>query len=427
MFFRQYERTAHCASLRLVIYTVVAVLSLGSVSAPAALAAGENQPERVDDGLPAYNFPYKNGLYATIAGYLAIKDIELKNFRTYTLRIDGFRDKVTVRAILQNKPAPLVVVLLGIDGKADGKLGKIWPSWLDRAGYNVLSFDSTFLPSFIRVSGHGVTGNLVVEADRVSQIIGAFLKLGDVKGNVTSVGVAGMSYGGIEALLLGEMQKEGKLPFKIDAIQAFSPPIKLQRTGMLIDKWYEEDRWNYTLADLSSDLSGHKPVSGESSVPFSDGLMRAGISALFRIGLADVIVRNDTEYKLKLLPEGENVFEEPYIKQEYAETWGYEKFMEDMCFPYWQKKQNMNELKDLTDRIELCKLLAKQSASSEVILAADDPFNTPEDFEEFKECSAKSRVTILPNGGHLGFAADPWTKAKLLSMFKSAEKQANGN
>src|SRR4029079_18255998 len=204
MFFRQYERTAHCASLRLVIYTVVAVLSLGSISAPAALAAGENQPERVDDGLPAYNFPYKNGLYATIAGYLGIKDIELKNFRTYTLRIDGFRDKVTVRAILQNKPAPLVVVLLGIDGKADGKLGKIWPSWLDRAGYNVLSFDSTFLPSFIRVSGHGVTGNLVVEADRVSQIIGAFLKLGEVKGNVTSVGVAGMSYGGIEALLLGE-------------------------------------------------------------------------------------------------------------------------------------------------------------------------------------------------------------------------------
>ena len=276
------------------------------------------------------------------------------------------------------------------------------------------------------MSGHGVTGNLVVEAERVSQIINAFLQLGEVKGNVTTIGVAGMSYGGIQAMLLGEMQKDGKLPFKIDAIQAFSPPIRLQNTGALIDKWFEEDRWNYTLADLSSDLSSHKPVSGDSAVPFSDGVMRAGISALFRIGLADVIVKNDSEYKLKLLPDG-SVFDDQYVKQEYAETWGYEKFMGDMCFPYWQKKQNMHDIKDLTDRLDLCKLISKQPPCSEVILAADDPFNTPEDFEAFKDCSAKSRVTILPSGGHLGFAADPWTKAKLLSMFKCAEKPAGGN
>jgi predicted alpha/beta-fold hydrolase len=424
MSFRQHEQTAQRASLRLAICAVVAVSFIITTGARAARASSDDPAPRVDDSLPAYTFPYKNGLYATIAGYLAIKDVEPRNWKKIDLKIDGFKNRETVRAVIQNKPAPLVVVLLGIDGKADGRLGRLWPAWLEKEGYNVLSFDSTFLPSFIGISGHGVTGNLVVEAERVSQIINAFLKSSEAKGKITSVGIAGMSYGGVQALLLGEMQKDGKLPFKIDAIQAFSPPIKLQKTGELIDKWFDEDRWNYTLADLSSELSSHKPVSGESTVPFSDTIMRAGISALFRIGLADVIVKNDNDYRLKLLPEG-NVFDDQYIKQEYAETWGYAKFMDDMCFPYWQKKQNLHEIKDLTDRIELCKLMAKQPPSSEVILAADDPFNTTEDFEEFKNCAGKLHVTILPNGGHLGFAADPWTKAKLFSMFGDVEKHAS--
>src|SRR5207244_3067819 len=131
-----------------------------------------------------------------------------------SLKVDSFKKKFPVRAIFQRETAPLVVVLLGIDGRADGALGKLWPSWFAEAGCHVLTFDSTFLPSFIEYSGHGVTGNLIAESERVRDIISAFIEQSDAKGKISKIGIVGMSYGGIEALVLGSMAKEGKLPFK---------------------------------------------------------------------------------------------------------------------------------------------------------------------------------------------------------------------
>lgn len=367
--------------------------------------------------LPPYRFPYKNGLYATIAGFTAIKDVDTRNVRQIKLSVDGFRKAVPVRAIIQNHAAPLVVVLMGIDGKADGKLGKLWPSWYDNIGCHVLTFDSTFLPQFVLMSGHGVTGNVYAESERVGQIIAAFLRQGDMKSNVTQIGVVGMSYGGLQAMVLGELSKEGKLPFQIDTVQAYSAPIRLQHTGELIDKWFVEDRWNFTLVELADKLTGHKPVSADSPIPFDDSLMRAGLAAIFHLGLSDVVIKNDAEYHLHLLPSGDQ-FDDQYVKQDYAETWGYSKFMNDMSYPYWQHKLSLRSSDELMDTIDLCNLVKKNPQSTELIISEDDPFNTPEDLADLKSCSPTARITYLPTGGHLGFVSDPWTKAKLMSLFK---------
>jgi pimeloyl-ACP methyl ester carboxylesterase len=242
--------------------------------------------------------------------------------------------------------------------------------------------------------------------------------MGEMKGNVTQIGIVGMSYGGLEALVLGQMAKENRLPFQIDAVQAYSPPIRLEHTGELIDQWYGEDRWNYTLVELADTFTKHKPVSADSPVPFSDGLMRAGISALFHLGLAEVVIKNDSEFRMHLLPAG-NQFDDQYVKQDYAEAWGYAKFMTDMAYPYWQRKLKLNDIKEMNDPIDLCNLVQKQPAHSEAILSEDDPFNTPEDLADLKQCAANARLVLLPCGGHLGFVSDPWTRAKLLSIFKA--------
>ena len=65
------------------------------------------------------------------------------------------------------------------------------------------------------------------------------------------------------------------------------------------------------------------------------------------------------------------------------------------------------------------RLLPQQPPYAEVILAEDDPFNTPEDVAALKAVASKYRVTLLPRGGHLGFVNDPWTKAKLLELFNT--------
>jgi len=380
-------------------------------------------PHPGGDDLPAYDFRYTNGLYATIAGFVSIKEPELKSQKSYKLKVDNFKNKFPVKAIVQRETAPLVVVLLGIDGKADGALGKLWPAWYAEAGYHVLTFDSTFLPTFTEYSGRGVTGNLVAESEAVRDIIKAFLEQTDVKGRVSKLGIVGMSYGGIEALVLGKMAKENALPFNVDAIQSYSAPLNLRATGEVIDKWFAEDRWDYTLVELAGKLQGHKPVGPDDPVPFTDSVMRAGIAAIFRLGLVDVIVRNDKMYKLNVLPRGNN-FDDDYVKRDYASVMGYTAFMNELSFPYWQKKSNLQQLSDLTSPVEVINLLDKQPSFSQLVIAEDDPLNSAEDLSTLKAKYAEPSLLLLPHGGHLGYVNTPWVKAKLLSIFKSSRNSS---
>lgn len=396
--------------------TVLAMLVVFTASA----FAGSGETPGAGEELPEYAYPYSNGLYATLAGYLGVRDIELKEQKSYKLKVDSFRKKVPVRAVIQSGSAPLVVVLQGLDGRADSNFGRLWPSIYSKAGYHVLTFDSTFTPAFIDISGHGVTGYLPAEAERIAQIIQAFIQIGEIKGKVTKIGVVGMSYGGLQALLLGQMATDGKLPFELSAIQSYSPPLDLQYTGETIDKWFEEDRWNYTLAELAGKFSGHKP--GEDPGEFSDSMLRAGISAAFRLGLTDVVVRNDSVYKMGVLPSNGNIQDEQYVRRNYAELWGYSKFMKDMVYPYWSKKLNIHSLEELVKPLEVKNLLVRQPPYSEVILAEDDPFDRKEDVAELK-AQASVPVTVLPRGGHLGFVSAPWTKAKLLTLFKPTDRR----
>jgi predicted alpha/beta-fold hydrolase len=404
---------------------VCIVLCCGSLLCAGVRAGNAGSDASAKDSLPPYAFQYENGLYATIVGFVSVRDMDLKNQKSIKLNVDSFKKKMPVKAVIQRESAPLIVLLLGIDGQANGRLGKLWPSWYAQAGYHVLTFDSTFLPAFIETSGHGVTGNLVAESGCVKEIISSFLRLSEMRGKVTKIGIVGMSYGGIEALVLGTEAAAGKLPFTVDGIQAYSPPLRMQKTGELIDKWFEEDRWNYTLVELANQLSSHKPVGPDKPVPFSDSLMRAGIAAAFRLGLVDVIVRNDRTYKLHMLPDGNN-FDNEYVKRDYAATRGYTEFMEEATFPYWQKRMGFKAIADLMGPIEVQNLLPRQPACSEIIFAQDDPFNTPEDVAAIRALG-KGCVTILPRGGHLGFVNEAWTRAKLLRIFDGRQATCENN
>lgn len=369
--------------------------------------------------LPPYDFPYHNGLYGTIAGVLQVKDVDLKNARTLKLSIPTFAKPMSVTAVIQDRSAPLAVVLLGIGGKAGSDTGKLWPSWFSEAGCHVLTFDSTFAPSFIEVSKHGVTGNILAEASRIKDIMAAFLALPELRGKVSQVGIVGMSYGGLETLALAQMAQQGKLPFEVARYQAYCPPIRIQRTAEIIDRWFAEDRWQYTLTEMALELTAHKPVPSDDEIPFSNSFLRAGLSAILRLGLVDVVVKNDEVYSLKLLPPDKD-YNNVYVRREYASAWGYTKFIRDMSFPYWKMALGYRNVDDLTGPVALRNLVSALPPTAEVIVAADDPLNDPQDLAELQATAATCPLTVLPNGGHVGFAGHRWTKAKLLSLFAGA-------
>lgn len=371
----------------------------------------------MDRSLPDYSFPYDNGLYATMVGYLSVKDVELKHMRSFELKIDSFERKMPVKAVIQKRSAPLVVVLLGIGGTTGNDFSKLWASWYAESGCHVLTFDSTFRPEFVNISGHGVSGNLWKESECVAKIIQSFTQEKDIRGKISKIGIVGMSYGGTQALILGSMAQQGQVPFEIAAIQAYSPPIRFEKSAEIIDRWYENDRTQYTLIELKDKFASHKP-SKDGKCPFTESEMRAAFSASFRLSLPDVIVRNDEYYKLKILPHG-NEFDDAFVRKDAAENWGFTRFAFDMAVPYWEKRLGRDALRQLIHETALPQLLQKQPAYSEAIISDDDPLNDPDDLDLLKSHANSIRLTLLPRGGHLGYVGNPWTKAKLLTLFSA--------
>lgn len=398
------------------ILLVFAVLFANSAFCAATGLAGDSVEVKAS-ALPEYTFPCTDGLYATIGGFLRVKDIKVKSERSVNLKVPGFVGEIPVQAVIQPHQAPLAVVILGLGAKAKADYSKVWPSWLAEAGYHVLYFDSTVGPSFQKVSHHGVSGNVWIESERIRDIIAAFLNLNEMRDKVSAVGITGYSYGAVEALVIGQMAAEGHVPFQISAIQAFGPPVDLLHTAAILDTWYREDRWSFKLSELK-DMFQNLPTYDLRPAKISESSMRAAISAVFRIELADIVMANDAIYKLGMLPKG-NEFDDADVKREYAETYGFTAFAYEIALPYWEVKIGRTCIDRLVGDTNLCKLIGKQPSYSEIIVADDDPFNTPADFAALKTAASGHRTTILPHGGHIGYMSDPWTHAKLLTLFSS--------
>lgn len=384
------------------LHPLTLLCGLAACIAPCAIQSGE----------VAYDFPYRNGLYGTVSGSLILDRMrfDVPGLEKKKLNVTGMQKSLSVLCVIQNHKAPLVLSLQGLEGRADTNSAKIWMKWFAEAGYHVLAYDSSFSPPFISASRHGVSGNMRAEAGLAVEVINAFMQLPEMNGKVERVGVVGMSYGAIQALTIGRLVQEGKVPFKVEAIQAYSPPVNMVTTGTIVDRWYREDRWNYKLTEMAGELLGHKPVERDEEIPFSDSMLRAAIAALFRMSLAETVMRNDEIYRLKLLPEEG--------REQYAEAWGFGQFMRDMVFPYWTAKLNLKDPQILVRSLELQSLLQDQPPGTEVIEAADDPFNEPAELAAVRKLRIPCRLTVLPCGGHLGYIMHPWVHANLLTLFK---------
>ncbi|HEY3324559.1 MAG TPA: alpha/beta hydrolase [Planctomycetota bacterium] len=379
-----------------------------------------NTIERDAQGLPKYRHPYKDGLYSTVTAMNTFPDLNVERQKKIKLKVPGFRKEMPVYSVLQSYRAPLVVVLMGVDGKVDGPWGCLFPYWYNQANYHVLTFDSSFTPQYAELCGQGVVGNFEAEADQIAAIVKAFLDTPDAKSKVTDVGVIGMSFGASQALVLAKKAKEGKLPFELSGCIALSPPVKLRSSARILDRFFAEDRWDTTMIELAKKFLPHVPVKEGQKIPFSATEMRAAVGFAFRDGLTSVVERNDRFYKLKVLPSeesGEN-------RNMYAEATGFERFMELFVAPYWQKKGTIKSADDLWEMSQLAKILPKLPDYAEAIVAENDPFNAPEDLVEAKAADVNKRMTVLPVGGHLGYIASDWMLVKAARIFGKRMKQS---
>src|SRR5262245_4238599 len=149
---------------------------------------------------PEFKFGYSDGLYATITLTKRIQKPAIDTGERIELQgIPGFRKEMSVRAHWQTDGeyriarAPLAVPLLGIAGRDKDELARLWESLLFETGCHVMMADSSFSYDFNKASGHGVTGNVVAEAEAVAKVIEAFLNTPQARGKVTEIRLMGAS------------------------------------------------------------------------------------------------------------------------------------------------------------------------------------------------------------------------------------------
>jgi predicted alpha/beta-fold hydrolase len=100
----------------------------------------------LDKAIPSVAFDYScdNGLYATLCAMTSFKVPSLKAEQKIKVTVFGFKKDLEVRAMVQDHPAPLVVIFLGLASKSKDPLARLWESQLYDAGCHVMTFDSIF-------------------------------------------------------------------------------------------------------------------------------------------------------------------------------------------------------------------------------------------------------------------------------------------
>ena len=371
-----------------------------------------------DIEMPELDHPWTDGLYSTITEHTCTGGIKPKNAQKVKLNISGFKSELVVRAVIQNHSAPLVVILNGTYGRPNEPSNNLWMAWLEERGFHVLNFDSTFHPAMTELTRLGVAGNLEAEAELSSRIIQAFITQ-EMPGKMSKLGVVGMSYGGTQALLLSKMEREGRLPFKIDAVQAYSPPISMSTSMRILD---ENFTYEWKLSDHFWEFGKMKrefPVTKG----YDPQMARAALSRVFRLELKDVIEKNDTLFGAeleragvsRLLPRGDKT-----ERLSYAEVTTFERYFEDMVVPYWQTHGRQASRAELLEAGELSELMRHAGSSVQAILATNDPLNEPGSAERLKHESLTGRLIVLPRGGHMGYLNANWTRSKLCGIFNVA-------
>lgn len=362
---------------------------------------------------PDLDHPWTDGRYSTITEPFCTGGVKPKSAKWLKLNVKGMKSSVWTRAVIQNHPAPLVVILNGTFGHAADPEANLLMAWLEEKGYHAFTFDSTFLPAMNEASRHGVAGNLAAEAELSARIIQTFLQHREMAGKVTQIGVAGMSYGGTQALLLAKMSAAGKLPFRLDAVQAYSPPADVASSMRILDdsftyEWKLSDHyWKF------SNLPRAYPMREQ----YDPKMMSAALGRVFRMGLQEVTERNDRLYGAELDKAGATRLmprdAERDERLNYAEVVSFSQYFNNIAAPYW-KARGQN---DLLEDGNLKELLKCCGANVEVIIASNDPLNEQGAVEELQRMDFGKKLTVLPCGGHLGYINAKWTRSRLCNMF----------
>ena len=337
--------------------------------------------------------------------------------REISVRIPSTGRKMITTYWLQPDPAPLVYITPGLTSHRLSSMSIGLAERLYQNGYSVVCTTSVFHPDFMNTAS---TADLpvyppvdsrdllvaVTETDR------ALVK--KYPNRFTKRAMLGLSMGGFETLQIAAREDQTKSELMtFDRYVAVDVPVDITHGFKELDKlvnaplkWPEAERQqrvNNTMHKVSYALSNKN--KSEQPVMFDGDESKYLIGLTFRVGLRDIIYDSQSRNHMGVLQTPiSNWRREPVYNEILKYSLG--DYFEKFAVPYYKQKGITRD--QLVREVNLKTQSSKLHAQSKVrvIVNENDFLLRPQDITWLRSIFTNSRLTVFPDGGHLGNIGD---------------------
>ena len=349
----------------------------------------------------------------------------LSQSRDISVKISATGRKMTCTYWLQPKPAPLVYIAPGLTSHRLSSMSIGLAEKLYQNGYSVVSTTSVFHPEFMHMaSSVALPVYPTVDSHDLWLGITETDRALDKKfpGRFTKRAMIGTSMGGFMTLRIAASEAQSKSELiTFDRYVAINMPVDVTYGFKTLDsyvntplKWPEgerQQRINNTMQKASYALSSRKQAP--QPIMFDGDESKYLIGLAFRVALRDIIYDSQSRSNFGVLQTPISSWHREPLYNEILD-YSFSDYFARFAVPYYQQKGiSADKLKrDVDLKSQESKLRAQSKIR--IITNENDFLLRSKDVSWLRSTFPASRLTIFPEGGHLGNIGEPKVQQAIL-------------
>lgn len=397
-------------------------------------------------GLAAYDYPYKDPLYATLSTGLLKADERDKerapeNWKLQVLSerskvpLVGARNFVQLRFWRGQANAPLVFMIAGLGGSGESSNLDFLAYQFNKKGFHVITLPSAYHWTFaLTASQSGYPGASMDDAKDTYRLVQ--LAVAQMKENNISFGstaLLGISMGALQAAFLSTLdQKEQRIGFKKTLL--INPPVNIFYGIDRLDSFFSERK------DLSKEE--RKSLNTKTTTFFGKSLLRDMKEPDYFLKLSEQLPLNDREKKIIIgqtmreflgalvfttqqindrgVLHGPVAISNPDPRLEEAGSWSMRDYIQKLLLPVQSEILGRNQTEE-----EMAKSSSFLSIENEIkangnifLMHNEDDFLIETKQIQYLQNLFGTRMRLYPHGGHLGNLWYPENLDAILGTFE---------
>ena len=347
-----------------------------------------------------------------------------------SVRIGSTGKSLKFNCWLQRDAAPLVFVMPGLGSHRLSLTALAVAEHLHANGFSVVTLSSVFHPEFM--SNASTTALSAYAPVDCQDLLAAISTINSElekhhPGRLGKRAIIGLSMGGFQTLQMAAREKsQNKDLLVADRYVAINSPVDLKIGARFLDAFYQAPlQWSQQQRDeriketISKALMmlGPGPRVKVPPVTFSSNESKYLIGLNFRTILRDAIFSSQSRHNLGQIQAPLSSWSRNSAYDEISH-WCYSDYFKKLVVPYYATRGiSAQEILHEADLRNQSSQLRK-NRKVRVISNRNDFLLGPDDAAWLKSTFRGKKLTIFPNGGHLGNLSSPPMRAAILESLK---------